>query len=126
MKSLIAAFLIAAAMIGGGVVYTQKLDEISKEALSYSQLIAQSLQQDDFSAAMTGVEALEQYVEEKKILMSMILDHTTLDKIESNLAELSGFVEGRMKTDAQAKGNVLEILFKHLPKNYKIRLENIL
>lgn len=126
MRSFILALVIATAMVGGSMLYTRELDSISQEALGYSARIQAAIAEDDFAGAKESVNALEQYVTEKRIPLSMILDHTALDKIESSIAELSGFVAGEMKTDALAQNNVLEVLFRHLPQNYKVRLENIL
>lgn len=126
MKSFILALVITVAMVGGSMLYTRELDSISEEALGYNTRIQATIAEDDFDGAKESVNALEQYVTEKRIPLSMILDHTTLDKIESSIAELSGFVAGEMKTDALAQNNVLEVLFRHLPQNYKVRLENIL
>ena len=53
-------------------------------------------------------------------------NHAELDNIEMNLAELKRYTEGEAHTDAISKSSVLDFLFAHLPKNYKLRLENIL
>ena len=122
MKSFFTAIVIAAVIIVGSVFYTRELNEISENMMEHNNQIMNMIHNDDFESAVGQV----QDVEEKKISLSMIIDHSTLDKIESNLSELAGYVEGYAKTDALAKSRVLDILFEYLPKNYKLRLENIL
>ncbi len=126
MKSFFTAIVIAAVIIVGSVFYTRELNEISENMMEHNNQIMNMIHNDDFESAVGQVQELTKYVEEKKISLSMIIDHSTLDKIESNLSELAGYVEGYAKTDALAKSRVLDILFEYLPKNYKLRLENIL
>ena len=48
------------------------------------------------------------------------------DKIEMNISEVEGYINGGEQTDAVSHCRVLGFLFEHLPKNYKFKLENIL
>ena len=48
------------------------------------------------------------------------------DKIEMNISEVEGYINGEEQTDAVSHCRVLGFLFEHLPKNYKFKLENIL
>ena len=66
------------------------------------------------------------YVDEKKLSLAIIMDHTDLDKIEMGIAELKGYIEGEIKTDALAKCNSLDVMIRHMPKNYKLKIENVL
>lgn len=126
MKSFIAAIVIALVIVAGSSLYTRQLDGISENMTEYNNEIMNLIHNDDFEGAVGQVYELTRYLDEKKISLSMIMDHSTLDKIESNLSELTGYVEGNNKTDALAKARVLDVLFTYLPKNYKVKLENIL
>ena len=126
MKSFITALVIAAVIFIGSMFYNRELDSLSETMLDYNNQIMNMLHNEDYPGAAGQVQALTDYVETKKIPLSMIIDHATLDKIENSLAELAGYVEGRAKTDALAKSRTLDVLFQYIPKNYKLRLENIL
>lgn len=126
MKTFILAIGIALGIVMGSASYTREMDNISGQMADWSGQIIEAVQEDDFDGAAEKTQKLVSFVEDKKVLLSMVMDHTVLEKIESNLAELSGYVDGKMQTDALAKGRVLEVLFTRLPKNYKLRMENIL
>ena len=49
-----------------------------------------------------------------------------IDKIELYLDELSEFIGNTTRPDALARCKSLRTLFDNLPKNYRIRAENIL
>ena len=52
-------------------------------------------------------------------------NHQEIDNIEMSLAELKRYIEGHQKYDALAKSQVLDFLFHHLPKNSRLKTENI-
>ena len=53
-------------------------------------------------------------------------NHEEIDKIEITIAELKEYILQHSKADALAHTEALNVLFRHLPKNYKLRTENIL
>ena len=55
-----------------------------------------------------------------------IIPTRDFDKIEMNISEVEGYINGGEQTDAVSHCRVLGFLFEHLPKNYKFKLENIL
>ena len=126
MKSFVTALVITAAIVAGSLFYSMHIDDLSQEMEKSNQEIMELLHAGDFEQAEERVQALSDFVDEKKIALATTMDHSELDRIEMNLSELRGYVEGGMKTDALARCEVLDVLFRHLPKNYKLKLENIL
>ena len=126
MKSFITALVIAAVMVAGSIFYSAHLDDLSKEMAKDNEEITRLINEEDYEKAREKVQELSDFVDEKKIALATTMDHADLDKIEINLSELHGYVEGEMKTDSLARCKVLDVLFNHLPKNYKLKLENIL
>ncbi|MGN1116825.1 MAG: DUF4363 family protein, partial [Candidatus Ornithomonoglobus sp.] len=85
-----------------------------------------ALENDDFESADTSISVLYEYIEQYEPFFSAIGNHEEIDNIEMNLAELKAYSAGRLKYDALAKSRSLSFLFGHLPKNSRIKIENIL
>ena len=126
MKSFITAIVLAISILVGGISYRIYLDDITKELIIRAEKITQSVLSEDYEIAQTGISALEDFIEEKRIALASTLDHSILDKIETNLAELKAYAACHQQFDSLAKCEPLNLQFKHLPKNYKVRPENIL
>ncbi len=67
-----------------------------------------------------------QYLDENSTVLAATGNHEDFDKIEMNISEVEGYINGGEQTDAVSHCRVLGFLFEHLPKNYKFKLENIL
>lgn len=126
MRSFITSLIIAALIISGTVFYTHRIEVVSEKLLKDNRTIISSLKEEDFETASALTSDMAEYVNDKKISLAIIMDHTDLDKIESGIAELEGYIDGRIKTDALAKCNTLDVMIRHMPKNYKLKIENIL
>lgn len=125
MKSFITAMLISAAMIIVSIIYTYHIDSVSKFLISENKKAIENILNEDFEKAAENIQAISTYIETKKITLSATLDHTEIDGIESALAELSQYTDCKNKTDALAKASALNVHLEHLPKNYKLKIENI-
>lgn len=126
MKSVITVLIMAAALMTGGVLYSNQLYNISERLLEINGGIEKNLTGSEFDEASDGVDELYNYLDEKEPYFEAFGDHEELDKIKMNMAELEKYIDERERTDALAKVNVLDFLFEHLPKNYRVRIENIL
>ena len=69
---------------------------------------------------------MQEFVNKKKTTLAVIMDHGDLDKIESGIAELESYILHKIKPDALAKCNALDVLIRHMPKNHKLKIENVL
>ena len=80
----------------------------------------------DYESAGDEIENLVQYLDENRTVLAATGNHEDFDKIEMNISEVEGYINGEEQTDAVSHCRVLGFLFEHLPKNYKFKLENIL
>ena len=126
MKSLIISLIIGALIVWGSIEYTSGLEKISGQLVSDSQEVRRFIEDENFEEALLGVEEIGFYLEQKRAVMDATGKHNEMDEIEINLAELRTYTENGSKADALAKCASLEFLFEHLPKNFKLRIENIL
>lgn len=126
MKSFFIAISIFAVLLLSGFVFDFCLDATSEKLLEDFERISQQVEKEDFKGANSGAEELSKYIDEKKPLMSSILDHGNIDEIEKEVSGLLGYTENQDKTNSEVCLKKLEHMFNHLPENYKLRLENIL
>ena len=126
MKSFMITLVLAAVMVMSGIFCSSYIDRVARELSERNQTIGELIRHADYSAATKQAEMLSEKIEKKKIVLAITLDHTELDKIETNLAELLSYSKDRQAYDAAAKCQTLHFLFRHLPKNYQLKWENIL
>ena len=115
MKGVIASAVIAVVIVAGSVAYTNHIDRVM--AFLYDG---------DYESAGDEIEKLVQYLDENRTVLAATGNHEDFDKIEMNISEVEGYINGGEQTDAVSHCRVLGFLFEHLPKNYKFKLENIL
>lgn len=126
MKSLIIAILIAVIIIFGGIYATNKLSDVSDNLIEICEQASELIQNEEFETAGELLEKMKESVDENYIMFAVSIDHNEIDKIEMNLDQMQIYIKEHQKADALAFGNVLLGLFEHLPKDYKLKLENVL
>lgn len=126
MKSFVVSIIIAACIIGGSIAYSVYLDNLSEEMCVCSNEIKELINNEDYNEACRRTEELSGFLEKKKLSLASTMDHGSLDNIEKNIAELRVYALCGQKSDALAKCELLNVLFEHLPKSYRLNLENIL
>lgn len=126
MKSFIIAILIAVSMITGSIIYTQNLEKISDELIKHNEQLTRLLEDENYKAALQTVSYMKEYVDDKKIMLAATGDHAEVDTLEIYLSEITEYIKGEHRSDALAHSKALRTLFEHLPKNYRIKAENIL
>lgn len=126
MKSFFIAISIFAILLIGGFVFNYCLDNTSEKFLGTFEQISAQVEEGDFEGANKHAQELSEYVDNKKPLMSSILDHGNIDEIEKEISGLLGYTENEDKANSEVCLKKLEHMFKHLPENYKLRLQNIL
>lgn len=126
MKSFITSLIIAAVVIGSSLFYVHHISGISEEMIEENEKVIQSLETEDFDGALKGLNKLTERMDDKRTILAATGNHEELDKIEIYMLEARQYSEENCREDALARCRVLEMLFEHLPKNYRIRLENIL
>lgn len=126
MKNLIIAIFIAVLIIFGGTYSTEKLIDLSETLINLCEKAGEAINNDDFETAEYLVEEMEKRVEDNYNVFAVSIDHNEIDEIEKNIYQMQVYVHENQKADALAYGNVLIGLFEHLPKDYKLKIENVL
>lgn len=126
MKSLIVAISIAVTIIFVGIYSTEKLNDISVYLTDVCEEASSFVEKGDYKRAGELAKEMEKCVEDNYNMLAASIDHNEVDKIEMNIKQMKTYIEERQKADALAFGNVLLGLFEHLPKDYKLKIENIL
>ncbi|MCH5209973.1 MAG: DUF4363 family protein [Oscillospiraceae bacterium] len=126
MKGVIISLCIAAVIVAGSAAYTAHTKTVSRELGEINAGVMESLQNNDFDGAKEKIEQLTGYMERKRSILSATGNHEELDKMEMNISEMTGYTEGHQQTDAVSRCKVLAFLFEHFPKNYELKLGNIL
>lgn len=126
MKSFVVSLVLAALIITGGIWSNIYMDNISGGMYKHTEKIEKYLEKEDFPSALEVEYGLYKQLENKKKLLATTIDHTTIDSLERNLFELISYTKSEQSYDALAKCEVLKIMIKQLPRNYSIKLENVL
>ena len=126
MKSFIVSIIIAAIVIAGSIMYTHRLETISDKLIAINDAVTERIENEQYGEADEKIRELGEYLEEQREMLATTGNHQELDNIQIYLAELKRFSVGQMKTDALSRCQVLDFLFRHLPQDYRVRIENIL
>lgn len=126
MKGVITSAILAVVIVAGSIIYSSHMKSVSEELGNINDAIMQSLENDRFPEAGERTKELKQYLDDHRTSLATTGNHEDYDKIEMNIAELTEYINGGAKIDAISSCHVLDFLFEHLPKNYELKLENIL
>lgn len=126
MRSFITAVILFAVLIGGGILLIDRIEDISDELLKQNHNIIQLIENDELDKASEHIDKLRKYIDEKRKIVSTTMDHGYADTIDIYICELEKYVDCNNKDDALARSQVLDMLFEHLPRNYRLKWENIL
>ena len=126
MRGVIAALIVAAAIVSGSYVYTNKMNKISEGLMEINNSVAEKVRNEDYGAAIESIEDLRRAVDENRTFLTATCNHTRVDEIEKGVSELMGFASEGQKSEAYARSRSLGVLIGNLPRDYRISLENIL
>ena len=126
MKGVWISLCIVAIMVGGSVLYTKHIDKVSYELGEMNDRVMESLEDKEYDEAANEARKLAEYLAQKRTVLDATGNHEELNKIEMSVSEMTGYIEGEQCIDAISKCMVLDFMFSHLPRNYKLKLENIL
>lgn len=126
MKVFITAIVISVILFGGSIICTARLDRLANMMLDENKKATEYIADKNFDMALEHIQTISSGIDERKNLLAMAFDHSELDKIEGALSEMKAYTENCDKTNALAKASALNIYLEHLPKNYKLKIENIL
>ena len=126
MKSVFAALGIGLAIVIGSLAYTEHLENVSEQLLIYNRELTEHLKREDLEKAEESLNTIESFLQERRTVMDSMGKHGNLDDIEKNMIELKSYIECEAIKEAITKNKSLEFLFDDLPRNFHIRIENIL
>lgn len=126
MKSVIVALLILTVIIGGSIIYTNNLDEVSKNLVSKNDKLYTLISEEKFEEASVLLSELDEEINKKRLLLASVIDHTEIDKITLNIAQAKAYVNEKKREDSLSFVSGLDSMFSHIPKNYHVKIENIL
>ncbi len=126
MRSVIIALTIIALSVGGSIAYTSHLEKTSEKMLLKNDDITMHILEENYIEAVGETKSLIDFVRKKRALMDAVGNHQELDDIEGYLAELLAFAEEEDKKQALSRCYKLDFLIKSLPRNFKLKIENIL
>ncbi len=126
MKGVIISACIAVIIVAGSIAYTHHIENVSEEIGGINDKIMYYLDEENYEEAKRETYNLSQYLDSRRTALAATGNHEELDKIEMNISEMSGYIDGKKKADALSRCRVLDFLFDHLPNNYEMKLENIL
>ncbi len=126
MKSFIIAVLIGMFMITGCLLYMKEVEDVSDELKNLNKETIALLENEDYEGAKGAHRQVEKFFEEKIIMLAATGNHTELDQMQIYISQVFEYIEEEQKGDALAFCESLDIMFKHLPKNYRLKAENIL
>lgn len=102
------------------------ISNIAGELLDESKKAEKLIEEEKYDEAKEVVKEMDHYLDEKDLVLGAMDNHEAIAKIRLNISELTEFIKYEMQGDAMAKVKSLNTLFHHMPKNYKIKPENIL
>lgn len=125
MKSLIVALIIAAMLVGGSIYSTNQLNELSAELEEKSKAMLLHIDKEEYSFAYIQLKSLDELMQNNELILASYLNHDELDKIEAYMAQTEAYLLTGDKGSSLAYANTLDLLFRCLVMDYKVKAENI-
>lgn len=125
MKSLIIAIIISVIIIGGAIFCSRSVENLIGGLLQINQAMMEDIKKENYESASRRIDEISKTVEDNAVILSSYLDHNEVDKIELQIAQIEAYIDEEEKAMALASGNTLGMLFYRLPRDYRVRLENI-
>ena len=110
MKGVIASAVIAVVIVAGSVAYTNHIDKVSRDLGEINDRVMAFLYDGDYESAGDEIEKLVQYLDENRTVLAATGNHEDFDKIEMNISEVEGYINGGEQTDAVSHCRVLGFL----------------
>lgn len=126
MRSFIVALCIGIIMVGGCILYMMEVEDISDELKNLNEKVIDNIKVEQYFEAEENLKKLSGYFEGKLIMLAATGNHTELDQIQIYISQIDEYIKEEQKGDALAFCESLDIMLQHLPKNYRLRPENIL
>lgn len=126
MKTFILAVIIAALLVGGGMLFNFSIGNLSDKLMADCDKITELIDSGSFEEASKNISEMTDFMDKKKIILASIINHENIDDIELCISELQGYADKNIGIEAHVKCRKLKHLLEHLPANYKVTLQNVL
>lgn len=126
MRSTICAVIILVFIVAGGILSTKALENFSSELYTLTNNVYTFSLMGDYEEAEKNLDKVDSLIEEKKVLIGSMIDHVEFEKIELNFQKLRVYVKERIPMQIKTYCRILDYQIELLPKDYKLKAENIL
>jgi len=123
MKTFFGAVLIGVLLVAGGIYFDQCIENFSMEMLAESELLGQKV---SLGKGEEVVDSMNNYLNKKKILLASIINHDSINQIETCITELKEYIIQKDEKEASVRCEKLKHLLERLPMEYGVSLQNIL
>jgi len=125
MKSVVCAIVILTAVIGGSIISTIQIHNLSDELCQINVQMTEAVANDDFDGAQEIISMLSDKLKNSKKFLGAFINHNEMDNIELTLAKLRVFLLEEDTIQCLANCEILATQLEHIPKDFKVNLENI-
>lgn len=125
MRSLIAVFVLSAAIVAGGMYCTRQTDKLMSELMQEIGKIEEEVESESFAKASELLDGVKDTIDDNSLLLASYIDHGELNKIELYIAQLEVYLRQEEKNASLVCSNTLNKLFVSLPEDYNVKLENV-
>ena len=125
MKSVISALLIFIFIIVGSFASYRYVNDVIDEMLQSLYKNEISISKNFWDESKNETKNLEELWQKNRAVMSVIFNHTVIDKIDTSIAEIKNAVQMREKGDFIYEKSNMELMLLNLKEQQKINAENV-
>lgn len=126
MKSFVSSIILLAILIVSSIIHSYTIDKITANLISQNNAVTENIYNENYADALVYIDEFDSYINSKCTILSATLDHSILNKIDEYTSELKGYISEASKSDAIAISSALSTFIENIPKNYKLKIDNIL
>ena len=117
--------VLAIILVAGGHFHGKYVEAISEVMIEKNQQIKSLLQNEDFENAKKLTDEMRDYLDSKRITLSIIADHMMIENIEKNIAQMRSYTIDEQRFDSLSNCDVLQVLLIRMKKAFRLSIENI-
>lgn len=126
MKAFVAAMIMLAVLLGGGVLYGDTVHRITAGMLECSNEINIAIEEENYDKIQQSVDRLNMMWEEKHPLLSALVDHADLMDVSSALSQMQVYIKSGNYANANAQNAYVIEGLKEISSSDNLSLENLL
>ncbi len=126
MRSFILSIVLLGMINFFSILHSYALDKITNSLISQNNMIIEKIYDDSYDTALSQLNRLDEYVDSHHIILAATLDHSILNKIDEYIAEAGGYISECQRSDSLTACFRLSTFLENMPKNYRLKIDNIL